>query len=89
MLKPVVYRVLLRQVSETKQVSWEVGFRLGQVSEFSLIIAYVAHQQGHLIGEGAANLIQATTILTFIVSCYYVVMRYPTPVAVSDRLRRD
>ncbi len=88
-LKPVIYRVLLRQVSETNQVSWEVGFRLGQVSEFSLIIAYVAHADGHLIGSQAAYLIQATTILTFIVSCYYIVMRYPTPVAVSDRLRRD
>ena len=88
-LKPVIYRILLRQVSETNQVSWEVGFRLGQVSEFSLIIAYVAHADGHLIGSQAAYLIQATTILTFIVSCYYIVMRYPTPVAVSDRLRRD
>jgi len=36
LLKPVVFRVLLRQVSETKHVAWEVGVRLGQISEFSL-----------------------------------------------------
>ena len=87
-LKPVVYRYLLNTVSESNQVSWEVGFRLGQASEFSLIIAFVALESG-LIGEKVTYLIQATTILTFVVSCYFVVMRYPTPVALTDRLRRD
>lgn len=87
-LKPVVYRYLLNTVSESNQVSWEVGFRLGQASEFSLIIAFVALESG-LIGEKVTYLIQATTILTFVVSCYFVVMRYPTPVAITDRLRRD
>jgi len=28
-------------------------------------------------------------LLTFVVSPYLVVLRFPTPVAVSDRLRRD
>lgn len=87
-IKPVVYRYLLNAVSESTQVSWEVGFRLGQASEFSLIIAFVALESG-LIGEKVTYLIQATTILTFVVSCYFVVMRYPTPVALTDRLRRD
>lgn len=87
-VKPITYRILLRQVSESKHVSWEVGFRLGQVSEFSLIIAYVGLDT-KLISASAAYLIEATTIITFIVSSYLVVMRYPTPVAVSDRLRRD
>lgn len=87
-LKPVVIKVLLRQVKETKNVSWEVGWRLGQISEFSLLIAYVASGYS-LISPEAANLIQAATILTFIASSYIVVMRYPTPVAISERLRRD
>lgn len=87
-LKPVVYRILLHRVNESKYVSWEVGFRLGQISEFSLIIAYVA-LGSKLIGGAAANLIQAATILSFIVSSYLVVLRYPTPMAMSDRLRRD
>lgn len=87
-IKPITFRFLLSQVQETKAVAWEVGARLGQISEFSLIIAYVA-LQSRLIGVEAASLIEATTILSFIVSSYWVVLRYPTPVAMSDRLRRD
>lgn len=88
LIKPVVFRVLLRQVSETKHVAWEVGIRLGQVSEFSLLIAYLA-MSAALISAAASNLIQATTIITFVVSSYWVVLRYPTPMATVDRLRRD
>lgn len=87
-LKPVVYYLLLKWVGETKQVAWEVGVRLAQISEFSLIIAYVSIAL-KLVSESAAYLIEAATIISFIVSSYWVVMRYPTPVAVSDRLRRD
>lgn len=87
-IKPVTYRILLHQVNETKQVSWEVGTRLAQISEFSLIIAYVG-LDSHLISDAAAYLIEATAILSFVVSSYWVVMRYPTPMALSDRLRRD
>ncbi|WP_423062799.1 cation:proton antiporter [Candidiatus Paracoxiella cheracis] len=87
-VKPVTYRYLLGWVGESKQVSWEVGVRLAQVSEFSLIIAYVGLST-HIIGNSAAYLIEATTILSFMVSSYWVVMKYPTPVAMSDRLRRD
>lgn len=87
-IKPLTFRFLLHWVKESQQVAWEVGARLGQISEFSLIIAYVA-LQNRLIGLEAASLIEATTILSFIVSSYWVVLRYPTPVALSDRLRRD
>lgn len=88
LVKPVVYHFLLKRVGEPKHVSWEVGVRLGQISEFSLIIAYVGLDTS-LIGAKAAYLIQAATIISFIVSSYYVVMKYPTPVATSDKLRRD
>ncbi len=87
-IKPVIYRLLLRWVGESKQVSWEVGIRLAQISEFSLIIAYMA-LSNHLIANKAASLIETITILSFIVSSYWVVMKYPTPLAISDRLRRD
>ena len=86
--KPLVYRYLLRQVSETPQVSWEVGFRLAQISEFSLIIAMLATDSGLLSAKGM-NLIQAATMLSFMVSSYWIVMRYPTPVALSEEMRRD
>jgi Kef-type K+ transport system membrane component KefB len=87
-LKPVVYRFLLKGVSEKRTLAWDLGFRLGQASEFSLLIAYVAAGSA-LISEQASLLIQATTIITLLVSSYIVVLNYPTPIATSDRLRRD
>ena len=87
-LKPVVYRFLLKGVSEKRTLAWDLGFRLGQSSEFSLLIAYVAVGSA-LISEQASLLIQATTIITLLVSSYIVVLNYPTPIAISDRLRRD
>ena len=87
-LKPVIFRLLLRRMSETKYLAWDVGFRLGQISEFSLLVAFLAFEK-ELIGKDASHLIQATAILTFIASTYLVILRYPTPIAISDRLRRD
>ncbi len=86
--KPVIFRFLLRKLSENNRLAWDVGFRLGQISEFSLLIAYVAFANA-LIGKEASHLIQATAIITFLVSSYIVVFNYPNPIAVSDRLRRD
>ena len=87
-LKPVVYQFLLKGVSEQRSLAWDLGFRLGQMSEFSLLIAYVA-TAGALISQPASLLIQATTILTLVASSYIVVLNYPTPIAISDDLRRD
>jgi Kef-type K+ transport system membrane component KefB len=87
-LKPVAYRYLLKGVSEHRSLAWNLGFRLGQASEFSLLIAYVAIG-GALISEQASLLIQATTIITLLVSSYIVVLNYPTPIAISEHLRRD
>ena len=87
-LKPLVFRYLLSGLSETIPLGWEIGFRLGQISEFSLLIAFVATAEA-LISQNASHLIQATAIMTFLISSYIVVFKYPTPIAVSDRLRRD
>jgi Kef-type K+ transport system membrane component KefB len=87
-LKPVVYQFLLKGVSEKRTLAWDIGFRLGQASEFSLLIAYVA-LGGMLITEQASMLIQATTIITLLASSYIVVLNYATPIAVRDSLRRD
>jgi len=87
-LKPVAYRYLLKGVSEHRSLAWNLGFRLGQASEFSLLIAYVA-AAGALISEQASLLIQAATIITLLVSSYIVVLNYPTPIAISEHLRRD
>lgn len=87
-VKPLVFRLLLQLTGEEAGTGWEVGFRLGQTSEFSLLIALMAAST-HLIGAKASLLIQATTIITFLASTYLVVFRYPSPIAVSDKLRRD
>ena len=87
-LKPVVFRFLLQSISEDNKLAWEVGFRLGQISEFSLLIAYMATSAA-LIGQEASHVIQATAILTFLFSTYVVIFNYPNPIAVSDKLRRD
>lgn len=88
MLKPVVFRFLVNKQSESINLSWDIGFRLGQISEFSLLIAFLASDIG-LLSEKGSMLIQATAILTFLVSSYIVIFNYPNPLAVSDRLRRD
>lgn len=87
-LKPLIYYGLLRNVSERKPLAWDIGFRLGQISEFSLLIAYVA-TGASLIGKEASHLIQATAIITFVVSSYIVIFNCMTPISVSDKLRRD
>ena len=87
-IKPLIFRYLLISSGEKASVSTEIGFRLGQASEFSLLIAVLAVESG-FIRQNISYLIQLTTLLTFIFSSYLIVLRYPTPIAVSDRLRRD
>jgi Kef-type K+ transport system membrane component KefB len=86
--KPLVFSSLLKSSGESSGLSREVGMRLGQVSEFSLLIALLALNAG-AIGTRASYLIQATTLITFMVSSYLIMLRYPTPIAVSDKLRKD
>lgn len=88
MLKPMVFSRLLHRYGEVRAISWEIGVRLGQMSEFSLLVIYLA-EAAHLLSPLVANMAQAAIILTFIVSCYWTVMLYPTPLAATDRLRRD
>jgi len=86
--KPKVFAYFLKAEGEKKHISREVGFRLGQASEFSLLIAVLA-VQSQFISESTSNMIQLTTLITFIVSSFIIVRSYPTPIATSDRLRRD
>lgn len=87
-LKPLVFKTLLVWEGEELRLGREIGVRLGQVSEFSLLIALLA-VSGGVIEAKASYLIQAATLLTFICSSYLVMFRYPTPIAVSESLRRD
>jgi len=88
LLKPLLYRFLYRSIDENKSKAWEIGFRLGQASEFSLLVGFLAFSFS-LITQQAYICIQAVSIITFIVSSYLVVMKYPSPIAFNSKLRRD
>jgi Kef-type K+ transport system membrane component KefB len=88
LLKPWIFKKLWIYEGETENISAEVGVRLGQISEFSLLIAILA-TESKVIGAQASYLIQLATLLTFIASSYFIVARYPTPIATSSKLRRD
>jgi Kef-type K+ transport system membrane component KefB len=87
-LKPVVFRWLIALQGDSTKVAWEAGARLGQTSEFSLLVAYVATGVS-LMSNAASHVVQGATVLTFVISTYIVIFRYPSPIAVSDRLRRN
>lgn len=78
LFKPFIFYSLLRLTNESKPTSWEIGVRLGQISEFSLLVGYLANK-GMLMGDTAVSLLQAITMIMFIGSSFWVVRRYPTP----------
>lgn len=88
LVKPLTFALLFRRQGEKPGVSKEIGIRLGQVSEFSLLVAVVGLQSG-LMTDEASYIVQATAILTFIVSTYWIVLKVPSPIAISESLRRD
>ncbi len=78
--KPIIFRIAFQTVKEKTNIATELGIRLGQASEFSLLVAYAALVAGH-IGPRASYLIQTVVILSFMISTYIVVWKYPTPIA--------
>lgn len=88
LLKPAIFSALLGWEKEDHATRWEVGWRLGQLSEFSLMIAYMATASG-LLSVYASHVLQLTAITTFVASSYLVVFRFPSPIAPAARLRRN
>lgn len=86
--KPLIFSALLKYSGESSGLSREVGVRLGQTSEFSLMISVLALNTG-AIGSEVSFLIQTTTLITFIASSYLIMLSYQTPIAVNARLRKD
>jgi len=87
-LKPFIFRWGFQLIGEQRRVSTELGARLGQASEFSLLVAFSATGSG-LISAHASYLIQTVVVLTFILSTYWVVYRYPTPISSRASQRKD
>ena len=86
--KPVIFNWGFKVIGEKPQISAEIGVRLGQASEFSLLIAFSALASG-LIEERSSNLIQLVVVLTFVASTYWVVSAYPTPISYKSSQRKD
>ena len=87
-IRPLYLSLLLRAMKEKKEFSIEIGYRLGQASEFALIIAMAASSSGKL-GTTATQLVQLVTILTMIASSYIIVFKYPTPISPNLSLKKD
>lgn len=87
-LKPTIYKLLLSRQGEREPIAWQSGVRLGQISEFSLLIAVIAVQTGQLSEQGS-NTLQLATMLTFMVSSYWIVVKFPTPISTDEKLRMD
>ena len=87
-IKPLVFSVLFKIAGEPDSLASEAGVRLGQMSEFSLLLVAVAVNAKAITSAGA-TLVQLATIITFVISSVVVVLRYPTPIALSAGLRRD
>lgn len=86
--KPLIYRWSFNFSGEKDHVSKELGIRLGQASEFSLLVAYSALVSG-MIDQKSSYLIQTVVILTFVISTYWVINKYPTPISSEASQRRD
>ena len=54
-LKPFIFRVVLIRAGEKPSISTEVGVRLGQISEFSLLIAALGLTLGVAAAVAAAG----------------------------------
>lgn len=87
-VKPLVFKQGFQLIGEDKKFSMELGVRLGQGSEFSLLVAYSALASG-LISAQASYLIQMVVIITFVLSTYWVVYRYRTPISSTAKNRMD
>jgi len=87
-LKPYLFKLMLQRSKEKARLAGETGARLGQISEFSLLIVVVASGL-ELMSERASTLVQSATLISFVFSSYWIVRNYPTPIASDPALRRD
>jgi len=85
-MKPSVFNAAFRLAGESASLAKELGIRLGQSSEFSLLVAYGAFNAGKIEAR-TSYLIQLAAISTFIISTYLVVYKYPTPISVNKPKR--
>lgn len=82
------FRFLFRKVGEPKPFAHETGARLAQASEFSLILV-LAEQRAGILDSNGFQLVQLVTFFSLILSSYFVVARFPSPLASNPKLKQD
>ncbi len=87
-IKPLIFKLGFLKFGENKDTSKEIGIRLGQGSEFSLLVVATAVAD-KLISDEMANLVEFTVIVTFFISTYFVMKNYSTPISIDAKHRRD
>ena len=87
-IKPFVFKKGFQAIGESEPLSTELGIRLGQGSEFSLMVAYSALATG-IIDLYTSYLIQTVVIISFVLSTYWVVFQYRTPISDLQRKSRQ
>jgi Kef-type K+ transport system membrane component KefB len=88
LLKAAVFNFAFKKSKESAKLSRELSVRLSQSSEFSLLVVFAALSIG-ILSADQAMVVQIATIITFIVSTYWTVLRYPTPISITKVLRKD
>jgi Kef-type K+ transport system membrane component KefB len=86
--KASVFYFAFKKSGESAKLSRELSVRLSQASEFSLLVVFAALSTG-ILSVDKAMVVQIATITTFIVSTYWTVLYYPTPISMSAPLRKD
>ncbi|MBU0678240.1 MAG: cation:proton antiporter [Verrucomicrobia bacterium] len=87
-LKFWVFRLAFGLSGEPSRLSSELAARLAQSSEFSLLVAFSAVSIG-VLSDDNAMVIQVSTIVSFIISTYWVVLKHPTTISASSKLRQN
>jgi Kef-type K+ transport system membrane component KefB len=87
LVKPYLFRGALRLAGNAPGLAREAGWRLGQSSEFAFVIGLLALVNG-LIRQSAFDVILLATLISLVLSTYLVVLKYPTPLGVSEKLRQ-
>ncbi len=71
LLKPFIVMVILGTLGYKKRTSFLTGVSLSQISEFSLILAFLGFKLGH-IDQGIVSLITMVGLITFAISTYMI-----------------
>lgn len=69
LIKPLIIMIIMRFLNQKSRTSFMTGVSLAQISEFSLILAFLGKEVGH-VGDEVISLMAIIAIVTFTISTY-------------------